>query len=368
VKPAFSACHNGRVGALRKERVNQTSPLPAGLPERFGLAEASARALGNGLINQTWEVSVPGGGRYVLQRLNPIFPAAVNEDIDVVTRHLAALGLETPRLVRTPAGDAWVEADGGVWRMLTHVAGVCRNALETAGQARAAGELLGRFHRALDGLEHRFATARLGVHDTPRHLAALERALTTHRSHPGYGAIAPLGRDILSRARELPTLAETPDRVVHGDPKINNIIFAHDSDTARCLIDLDTLGPMPLPLELGDAFRSWCNPGSEDTADTAFDLALFGAAVEGYAAASRGFIDETEWQGIVPATMTILVELAARFCADALEERYFGWNPTRFPSHSEHNRIRAAGQLRELDSLLAQRHPAEERVLRAFAH
>lgn len=347
--------------------MTKAKPVPEGLIERFGLGGATARPLGAGLINQTWSLTAPDGTRFVLQRLNPIFPAEVNEDIDVVTRHLAGRGLDTPRLVRSLDGRAWVEADGGVWRMLTHVDGVCRNALENASQARAAGELLGRFHRTLAGMDHRFATARLGVHDTARHLATLEEALATHGSHAGYADIAPLGREILSRARALPPLPPTPDRIVHGDPKINNIIFAEGADAALCLIDLDTLGPMPLPLELGDAFRSWCNPGSEDTAETAFDLGLFGAAVEGYAAAAGGFVTEAEWSAIVPATMTILVELAARFCADALHERYFGWNPARFPSHSEHNRIRAAGQLAELDSLLARRQAAEERVLRAFA-
>ena len=347
--------------------MTQTTPVPEGLLERFGLGGSAVCPLGDGLINQTWEVVAPDTTRYVLQRLNPIFPAEVNEDIERVTRHLAAHGLETPRLVRTQTGAAWVESDGGVWRVLTYVAGVCRNALASPEQARAAGALLGRFHRALDGLEHRFATARLGVHDTARHLAALEEALATHRSHRGYAAIEPLGREILSRARALPPLPATGDRIVHGDPKINNIIFDRKGPEARCLIDLDTLGPMPLPLELGDAFRSWCNPGSEDVAETAFDVRLFGAAVEGYAEAARGFVTEAEWRAIVPATMTILVELAARFCADALNERYFGWNPARFPSRSEHNRIRAAGQLSELDSLLARRQAAEERVLRAFA-
>ena len=51
---------------------------------------------------------------------------------------------------------------------------------------------------------------------------------------------------------------------MHGDPKISNLMFARDSDRGLCLIDLDTLGPMPIALELGDALRSWCNPAAED--------------------------------------------------------------------------------------------------------
>jgi Ser/Thr protein kinase RdoA (MazF antagonist) len=342
-------------------------PLPEGLLASYGLEGAVVEPLGDGLINHTWRVQAGAGEPRVLQRVNSIFPPAVNDDIAVVTRHLAARGLSTPTLLPTTDGSLWVEQDGGVWRLMSFVSGICRNALETPGQAQAAGALLGRFHRALGDLDHRFANPRLGVHDTPRHLATLAAALGTRSDHADYGVIAPIGKTILARADALPPLPATPDRVVHGDPKINNIIFADRGDEALCLIDLDTLGPMPLPLELGDAFRSWCNPGSEDTTETSISLELFAAAVRGYAETTRGYVEPDEWRAIVPATLTILVELAARFCADALNEAYFGWDAERFASRSEHNRVRAEGQLSEFDSLLAQREAAEAAVAEAFA-
>ena len=341
-------------------------PVSEAVLARYGLEGAAVEPLGHGLINHTWRVVAPGRDPVVLQRVNPIFPAAINADIAAVTEHLHDRGMATPMLLPSRDGGLWVEAEDGVWRLLSYVGGECHNALGSPAEARAAGALLGRFHRALAELEHEFANARLGVHDTPRHLAALAEALRTHTGHASYAQIAPLGESILARAAALPELPQTPDRVVHGDPKINNIIFAANGAEAVCLIDLDTLGPMPLPLELGDAFRSWCNPGSEDTANASFDVTLFGGAVDGYAAATRGFLLPAEWQAIVPATMTILVELAARFCADALNERYFGWDPSRYPSRSEHNRVRAAGQLSELDSLLSQRAIAEQYVAAAF--
>ena len=40
----------------------------------------------------------------------------------------------------------------------------------------------------------------------------------------------------------------------------------------------------------------------------------------------------------------ISLELAARFCADALNERYFGWDAERFAGRGEHNLHRAHGQ------------------------
>lgn len=322
--------------------------------KEFGLPGANLVPLGTGLINLTFGVDAADGRRLVLQRVNPIFPAEVNRDIDVLTRHLSEVGMVTPSIVPTRGGALWLESQGEVWRLMTHVEGVCREALDGATQAEEAGRLLAEFHRAVGDLDHEFANPRLGVHDTARHLRVLERALSEHRDHVRFSAIEPLAREILATAGDLPDLPSLPDRVVHGDPKINNIIFDQQSGRALCLVDLDTIGSMPLPLELGDALRSWCNPAGEDIATGQFVAELFESALRGYAAGAAGWIDEREWRAILPATKIILIELAARFCADALNENYFGWDPDRFATRSEHNQVRAAGQLAAARSLQRQ--------------
>ena len=50
-----------------------------------------------------------------------------------------------------------------------------------------------------------------------------------------------------------------------------------------------------------------------------------------------------------------LIAPVARFCADALNETYFGWDPDKFASRSEHNQVRAASQLAVARSLADQR-------------
>ena len=344
----------------------------AGLPARvlaaWDIAGDSVRPLGAGLINRTFLAATTRGEPRVLQQVNPIFPPEVNSDIEQVTAHLAERGLETPRIVTTLAGARWLEAEdgGGTWRALTYVAGRSMNALTSPAQAHAAGELLGRFHRALDDYDHAFASRRPPIHDLGRHLAALEAALGAHGGHRDYDQVAPLAEAIFAAARRLDPLAATPPRVVHGDPKINNILFRVHADEALCLVDLDTLGRMDLPLELGDALRSWCNPAGEDRRQGIFSVALFRAAVSGYARAAAGWVGADEVAGIVAATASIQVELAARFCADALNERYFGWDPAQFPTRGEHNRARAEGQLAIHRSLLAERPALEKAVSAAF--
>jgi hypothetical protein len=121
-----------------------------------------------------------------------------------------------------------------------------------------------------------------------------------------------------------------------------------------------------LPLELGDAMRSWCNPAGEDGHTGQFAAELFAAALSGYAEAAAGWITAAEIRAIAPATQTIILELAARFCADALNESYFGWDATKFPTRGQHNEQRAAGQLTLARSFATQRDALTRQVLRAF--
>lgn len=331
----------------------------------WALGTVRLAPLGSGLINRTWLVTA-GPGRYVLQQVNPIFPGAVNGDIDVVTRHLRAKGLVSPALRPTAGGQLWVDAPGGAWRLMTHVDGISHDRLASPAQAEEAGRYLASFHAALADLRHAFSSPRAGVHDTPRHLAVLRQALVDHADHRDIGDIRPLAEDILALAADLPAIPAQPPRVVHGDPKVNNLLFDEATGRAVCLIDLDTLGHMPLHLELGDAFRSWCNPKGEDSARSAFSLDLFAAAVRGYAGGARSWVTAGEVAALVPGTLTIYVELAARFCADALRECYFGWDPGRYPTRSVHNRVRAASQITAARALWAVRAEAEAAVRNAF--
>jgi Ser/Thr protein kinase RdoA (MazF antagonist) len=328
----------------------------------FAINPATLRRVGAGLINQTWAAHDAQGVACVLQRVNPIFPAEIHHDIDAVTKHLRAKGVATPVLIRTQSNQLWHEHAGAVWRATTSIDGTSYEALGNAEQAREAGRVLGVFHRALVDLEHTFRYARLDVHNTARHLATLRVAIEEHRTHRAFAKIAALGAEVVKLAAEIDTALDAADRIVHGDPKISNIMFAHDGRHALCLIDLDTVARMPIALELGDAFRSWCNPKTEDASNATFQLPLFRAGIEGYAAGSEGLLDPAEWKAIPGAIFRITVELAARFCTDALRERYFGWDRRRFASASDHNQARTRGQL-DLARTVRSQLPAIEEVV-----
>ena len=334
--------------------------VPAAVREAYGWQDAEIAALAGGLINKTFVVRAGGVPIAVVQHLHAVFGPAVNLDLDAVTTHLAARGLVTPRLVRTRDGAAWVDDAGAVWRALTWVDGLTVHAVPDPSWAAVAGELVGRFHRAVADLEHAYAFARAGVHDTAAHLAKLRAHVEA--DHDDDEARA-LGAEILAAADALPVMPDLPRRHCHGDLKISNVLFVESPLRAKSLVDLDTLGLGTLAFELGDAMRSWCNPRGEDAGKVGFDLAIFAAAIGGFRGVADHLVTRDERISIVTGLETVCVELAARFATDVFRDDYFGWDASRFPTRRAHNLVRARGQLALDMAVRAARGDARDIVL-----
>jgi Ser/Thr protein kinase RdoA (MazF antagonist) len=343
---------------------------------RFGAA--AVRPFGSGLINKTFLAVAPpehGGERAIFQRLHPVFAGVVNEDIDAVTRHIEAKGLLTPRLLPADDGALFVvddsAADGGApeerrpWRALSFVEGVSVDRVDSPARAFEGAALVARFHEAVSDIRWEYRHVRPGVHDVARHATTLRAALEEHRAHRLRGEVEPLARSLLDEVGRLPELSGLPLRHCHGDLKISNVLF-DQAGKARCLVDLDTLALMAWPFEMGDALRSWCNPAGEDVASAAIDVDIFRATVEGYASAGRGLVTPLERDRLVDGLAAICVELSMRFLADALNERYFGWDAARFGSRGEHNLLRAQGQWHLARDVLGRRSTLEALVRAAL--
>lgn len=313
-------------------------------------------------INATYLVrrrGHPGAAPLVLQRLHAVFGPSVHIDIEAVTTHLVARGITTTRLVRTQAGDLWMrdesEATPHVWRALTYVEGVSVHSTRDPAWLESAAALLGTFHRALSDLRHQFVHER-PLHDTPRHLSNLKTALGSPKAASDREA-RELGERVLGHAQTARLdFSALPKRLIHGDPKLSNVMFEADgSGRALSLIDLDTVGRGHLAYELGDALRSWCNPGGEDQATAQVDPAAFAAVMRGYLRTCPPDVSHDELLSVLDGLETVSAELASRFAADAIVDAYFGWDPTRFASRREHNMLRARGQLSLSLSVRAER-------------
>jgi len=310
-----------------------------------------------GLINETWVVGNPGHA--ILQWVNPIFSAEINTDIAAITAHLRQRGMATPTLLLTPDGQTSVpDPDGGCWRLMTFIEGTSLQRVTNPAIAAAAGHLAGRFHRCLSDCDYQFIARPRDVHNTPERMRELQASLTTHQGHPLSDSVDAVAQEVLKRwtcwRERWGPVGSLTQHICHGDLKISNLRFNAESTQGVCLLDLDTVGWQSYSVEMGDAWRSWCNSaGEDDASQTVFRVDLFEASAKAWLSqAPQISIEEREM--LVPGIERICLELSARFCRDAIENNYFRENRDRWPVPGQHNLTRGQAQLRLANSVREQ--------------
>ena len=355
--------------------------------ERFELPAAVQRIepLGSGNVNATWQVHLAGAGdtprSLVLQRLNTqVFPRPdlVMANIRRLGEHLDRPGAlaavtgrwEVPRVVPArQSGLPWLEVDGQSWRLLTFIAD--SRTLETIAdlpQALEVGRALGTFHALIHDLPAEdLADTLEGFHVTPSYLAQFERVLrrTAVPFTPQAQHCLAFIRDregfmsVLEDARRAGRLSLRP---IHGDPKVNNILFDAAGRRAIALVDLDTVKPGLIHYDIGDCLRSGCNrlgEESEDWRSVRFDLELCEAILQGYIGVAHRFLSDADYAHIPDAIRLLSLELGLRFFTDHLAgDVYFRTTRPR------HNLQRALVQFRLTESIETQQEAIQAMVQR----
>ncbi len=332
--------------------------------------------LGSGHINDTFLVTFAAGAprQVVLQRLNlAVFPAPeqIMANLAVLAEHLAARlnqeppGGADPRMVVRPLGGVagrqyFREPGGDFWRLISYVENAeHRESLATPEAAREAGRGLGIFHRLVADLDPaRLADTLPGFHVTPAYLAAYDRLLAAGRGEgvlPGEKYCREMiaaRRGLAETLEEAARLGLIHPRVIHGDPRLANLLFDRSSGRAVALVDLDTVKPGLLHYDLGDCLRSCCNPvgdDPEDLTEVVFALEICRELLGGYLAEAGVTLGPADFQLIYPAVRLLAFELGLRFFSDHLAgDVYF---KTEQPGQ---NLRRALGQFRLLESIEAQ--------------
>jgi Ser/Thr protein kinase RdoA (MazF antagonist) len=340
---------------------------------------------GSGLINDTYLCEFTDKGetrKYILQRINTaVFkkPEQVMENVEAVTTHilrkLTASGVAdplavTPALIRTCGGRSHLQDDaGGFWRMFHFIeSGVVYDTVRDAVHAREVGRGLGRFQALVSDLDPRTLHDTLpGFHHTPDYLAEYDAALREDRAGRASEAAAETEfvssrRALARRLLEPLEKGEIPIRVVHNDPKVNNVMVHAKTGEALCMLDLDTVKPGIVHFDFGDCVRSAANPVGEDAEDPSsaqIDLSLFEAVADGYLQEAGPFLTKEEI-ALLPASIKVITfELGLRFLTDYLRgDTYFRVH------HPSHNLHRARVQFRLLESVEAAEGRMQEFIAR----
>ncbi len=273
--------------------------------------------LGAGLINDTFAVyegaDTQGPDkppRWVLQRINQdVFadPVTLMDNVSRAVRHLAARAPSlVPELRATrDAREYFMDPGDSVWRLWAHVSGEIATEALSEARARSAAAIFARFQSAMADLPgERLAEVIPGFMRLPDYLQALDRLLERARStEPEVSQALQQIYPHRWLAKEL----QVATGYIHGDCKVNNLVFR--GDEACCVLDLDTVMYGHWAWDFGDLVRSGANARGR------FSPALFEAMAQGFAAGSSLSVDAAS---LVLAPRYVAVMLGVRFLTDHL--------------------------------------------------
>ena len=140
-----------------------------------------------------------------------------------------------------------------------------------------------------------------------------------------------------------------PDRVMHHDCKISNILFDQSSGEVICPVDLDTLMPGKFFSDLGDMIRSMACSEQENSRNWEkinIKPAFYMAILEGYLEKTNEILTKEERNHIHYSGLIMIYMQGIRFLAD-----YLGGDRYYKTTYEDENLNRALNQLILLERL-----------------
>ena len=325
--------------------------------------------LGKGLINDTFLVT-EGTRRWVLQRINrQVFndPGAVMANLRRLTDHAerARRGspgepMRLPAVIPTRSGaDLHRDESGECWRAISYIDNTrTLHAIGGSEQAREVGRTLGWFHALVSTLDPESLHDTLpGFHVTPAYLQAFDAVCAdpqpTRSDADGLREALDFVDSRRSKADALEQArfcGDLKDHVIHGDPKLDNMLFDAGTGRGVSLIDLDTVKPGLLHHDLGDCLRSCCNIGGEGAspAEAIFDLGIFRSILQGYWTEAGPILTANDRDYLFPAIWLLPFELGLRFLTDHLAgDCYF---KVRYPGQNLQRALVQFGLARSIET------------------
>ncbi|KQM72745.1 hypothetical protein ASE74_21930 [Pedobacter sp. Leaf216] len=321
--------------------------------------------IGTGLINRTYLLApLAEEKKYILQNINTsVFksPQAIANNLRAIADYLA---FNYPdylfiKPVSTANSEEMAHIHNEYWRMLPFVPNtISLDVLADPKQAYEAAKQFGKLSRLLNHFEAKTLQATIpGFHDLALRYKQFILALNQAEEMLKNAANTQI-EDALSHKYILDyyTLyshrTDFPDRVMHHDTKISNVLLDNETYEGICVIDLDTIMPGKFISDLGDMMRTYLCAFSENETDLdkiKIRLPYFEATIKGYLSEMKGILTETEKELILFSGKYIIYMQALRFLTDYLSgNKYY---PISYPKQ---NLDRAKNQFKLLQQIAAE--------------
>ena len=282
----------------------------------------------NGLINHTFLVETESG-KFILQQINTLIfknPNAIQNNHlkinDVLEQ--SDYSKNTVKVIPTLSNDLLFEKDNEAWRMLDFLENSVTFLKPSSTEiAFEATKCLSEFYKIINqesiileetlpdfiNFEKRvidFKTAL--IQETERKKTAEKEInfILEHLSLPEKWIA-------LENQRSL------PNRVIHADPKISNVLFDKENK-AIAVIDLDTMMNGTILYDFGDMIRSYTNNSDEDEGAVSdnFDAENYVAVKDGFLFYLKETLTRIELENLDYAAQLIIYIQAVRFLTDFL--------------------------------------------------
>jgi len=330
---------------------------------------------GDGLINNTFKIITKKkeDPNFLLQKINNrVFKDidALQHNIRLITEHIrrklekdGVKDVENRVLIPssihsngTSRSYYW-DHNNDYWRIYVFIEeSYTHEKFLNVNMAESAGKALANFHKQLlDFNAPDFKELLPDFHNTPKRVETLKKRVEKDVA----GRLKDVRSEVdflLSREKEyskvevLGNRGILPKRIIHQDPKVNNILFDKKGN-AKCIIDLDTVMHGYLCYDVGDAVRNCTNTGMEDDKDlknVSIDMEMFKHFINGYTNIAKDFITWAEMESLGFGPRLLTYEQAVRFLSDYLHgDKYYSYK-TFYP---EHNLVRARAQIKLLESM-----------------
>jgi hypothetical protein len=336
----------------------------------------AVQPFGSGHINRTW-LALPraAGQGVVLQQIN----TNVFKEPRVIARNMRAtsafLAKRAPdylflRALPTRDGDDLLEVADGCWRALPYIADtVTLDKADTPEQAFQAARQFGRFARMTDGMPmSEIAPSIPDFHNLALRQSQYERAVDS--AQPARrDAAATLIDGFAKRADIVGQFArakrDLPERLMHHDTKMANVLLRAGSFEGVCVCDLDTMMAGQVISDIGDMVRTYVCPVPEDEPDTnkiTIREPFYVALIDGYLSEMGAQLTDAERASVFFAGEFMIYMQGIRFLADFLNGDVY------YPvKHDRHNLERARNQWTLLACLTEKRAPLQTAIDQALA-